>query len=374
MALLLVGPLLMAAGLILGRWTGSAADAPVWTDAQPPAAERIVAVPSMAPIVRRVRPGVVGVRVRVDSDAPADYGDDLGPGGEPRSGGVRSGSGFVVNDAGLIVTNFHLITDYVEIVVEVPDSGSHEALLVGVDPVTDIAVLRLEDPAVELQALELGDSSQLEQGDWLLAMGNPYQYRHSVTVGVVSYVGRHVPDQGMQVSNEYLQFSAPVNPGSSGGPVLDVHGHVVGVTTSTLGTGTGIAFAVPSKVLRWVLERAEEDGYVKRGYMGVSLVPVSSSDLSALGVTGGALINQVQPNTPASRAGLRSGDIVVRYGDRSVPDAYTLFDWITYGRPGQAMEVEVLRSDGRQAVAVQLGGVSVGAPPLTPRPMAAEHE
>ena len=333
-----------------------------WTDAPP--LRRETTIPSFAPIVRKVRDGVVGIHTLLRNDALARRDDDLAD--TSASKGVVNGSGFVFNAEGLVVTNYHLVADYEEILVELPGFPPRPANLVGGDPVTDIAVLRIDDPPAGLTVLELGDSSVVEQGDWVLAVGNPFQYRHSVTVGVVSYTGRHIPEEGLLVSNQWLQFSAPVNPGSSGGPVLNMLGEVVGVTTATLGAGTGIAFAVPSKVLRWVIQRMETDGIVERGFLGVRLAPIDQITGKFLGLEGrGAMIRNVKPKTPAARAGLAGGDIVVGFNGRRVPDAYTLFDWISYARPGDEAMLEVMRNARNIApIRVQLGHVDTSSPSI----------
>ena len=184
----------------------------------------------------------------------------------------------------------------------------------------------------------------------MLAVGNPFEYNETVTVGIVSYVGRHIAEEGLLVSNEYLQFSAPVNPGSSGGPVLDMQGHVVGVTTSTHAKASGISFAVPSEVLKWVLERMDAaDGRVRRGFLGVGLVPLDSATGKALGLAGGAVIRRVEEHGPADRAGIRVGDVIVSYNGEQILDASTLFDWITYSHPGERAVLGVVRHGVRIA-------------------------
>lgn len=353
-AILLIGPGLLVAGALLGRWIAPA-PAPVWSEgpAQSPldTATRVVGMPSLAPIVRRVGSGVVGVRtVRRLTDPPEDAESALD---------VVNGTGFIINASGLAVTNQHLVAGHKRIMVEVSGYQPVRAELVGADPITDIAVLRFRPPTDDLTVLELGDSTRIEQGDWVLAIGNPYLYRQTVTVGTVSYVGRHIPEEGLLVSNEYLQFSASVNPGSSGGPVLDMAGNVVGVTTHTHSAGSDISFAVPSKVLKWVLQEMDRaDGRVRRGFLGVRLAPLDPVTAASLGIAGGALIRHVADGLPADRAGLRAQDVVVSYNGRAVPDAYALFDWITYSRPGGEVSMDVMRNGERiSALVAKLGEV-----------------
>jgi len=352
--------MLVLAGLLLGRWVWKE-QSRVWSEPRggsAPVAAEAGGLPSLAPIVRKVRAGVVGIRTLRRRAAGGEVAGD----GEHETGGVANGTGFIIHDSGLAVTNYHLVANSERIVLEVPGCRPVEAQLVGVDPVTDIAVVRFEPPPSGLTVLKLGDSTRIEQGDWVLAVGNPFQYRHTVTVGIVSYVGRHIPDTGLLVSNEYLQFSAPVHPGSSGGPVLDMEGNVVGVTTSAHAKGTGISFAVPTKVLKWVLRTMNEsDGRVRRGFLGVGLEPLDDVTRDALGLeSGGALVGYVEKGRPAHRAGVRAGDVVVSYNGRAVPDAYALFDWITYSKPGGEVGIDVLRNGGRVPTMVaQLGEVEV---------------
>ncbi|MEM7199342.1 MAG: trypsin-like peptidase domain-containing protein [Planctomycetota bacterium] len=355
-ARLLVGVGLLGAGGLIGHWLQ-----PTPAAAVEPTTLTPTAMPSLAPIVRRVRGAVVGVRTLRRADA-AGYAD--APGEDPDgSHGFVNGTGFVINERGLVVTNYHLVADYDTILVEVPGrSQPCNGVLVGADPVTDLAVLRIAVPEGGLPALELADSAMVEQGDWVMVMGNPLFYRQTVTVGVVSYVGRHVPDEGMMVSNELLQFSAPVNPGSSGGPVLDLTGRVVGVTTSSMGAGTGISFAVPSKVvLRSLRAMEEQGGLVRRGFLGVSLAPLGAGGSEPRGADGigqGAMIAKVEPGSPADQAGLAEGDVVLTYDGRPVPDAYSLFDWITFASPGAEAVLGVVRGPNAVLpVPVKLGEV-----------------
>ena len=200
---------------------------------EPGAGRAAVGMPSFAPIVDAVRPGVVGVHtIRPESRAsdeapPGSEGarDADGEGTSPTArrgwGGKVSGTGLVIDARGLIVTNEHIVADAREILVRIPgELRDHRADVVGLDPISDIAVLRLVDPPRDLTVLPLGDSSEVRQGDWVVTVGNPLGFSQSVTAGVVSFVGRHIFQDGSRVSNELLQFSAPINPGSSGGPVL----------------------------------------------------------------------------------------------------------------------------------------------------------
>lgn len=371
--LAVVAPGLLLAGFAAGKWV-SQGDA-VWQNGTTAAAGPAIeshGFPSLAPIIRRVRAGVVGIRTVRRANAEATLQESLVSSPASAAGAVINGTGFIINESGLAVTNHHLVAQHERITVEIQGEQPVEAELVGDDPVTDIAVVRFPPPKAGLTALPLGDSTTVEQGDWVLAMGNPFHYRQTVTVGIVSYVGRHLPDEGLLVSNEYLQFSAQVNPGSSGGPVLDMQGNVVGVTASAHAAASGISFAVPSKVLKWVLERMNEgDGKVRRGFLGIRFAPLDAATTRELGLAegGGAEVRSVERGRPADHAGVRPGDILVSYNGRPVPDAYTLFDWITYSAPGGRAVIEVLRDGARlPPLVAQLGEVEFPRAPGTPVP------
>jgi serine protease Do len=265
----------------------------------------------------------------------------------------------------LAVTSFHLIAGHEEIWVDCPDAPPVRAEVVGADALTDLAVLRFPPPE-GLRALPIGDSSRVEQGDWVVVIGCPFTYRDSVTVGVISHVGRHLTDEAQQVSNELLQFSAPIHPGTSGAPLLDLAGTVVGVVTAGHSGGPGISFAVPSKVLRWVIESLERDGRVRRGHLGLALEPLDRATARALALEpehGGALVARVSPRCPAERAGLRAGDVIVAWDNHPVADPYALFDAITFTLPGTRVPVEVLRAGVRLAPLVaELGELPPAAP------------
>ncbi len=311
-----------AACLIGGAWFGYWARGPRIEPAHAPQP------PNLRSVVARSKGGVVGVRcVLQPSVTPS----------------VREGSGFAVHGDGLIVTCAHLVTDRMLVVVEVPDRGRFLADVVGEDDVTDLAVLRLRDaPDLALDTLEFADSDDVHPGDWVLAVGYPMTLGHTVTAGLVSSRGRHLPLDDARISASYLQFSAAVNAGSSGSPVLDLSGKVVGMTTSKCKDGEGLAFAVPSRTVEWVLARMEEHGgCVPRGYLGVSLAPGRADG-------DGARVHQVDRDGPGWLAGIRPGDVVVSFGGQKVTDAEDLYDKITQALPTTEVSVDV-RSERRAA-------------------------
>lgn len=311
-AWLLAGPLCVLTGVALGyAWWGPEGEA---------AARPSGAVPSFRDAVAGCRESVVGVHSLRHPDGEGDA--------------RRDGSGFVIHRDGLVLTNQHIVDGHLAIYVDVPGHGRFLAKVVGEDTLTDLAVLRLDAPPEGgLPPLAFGDSDSLQQGDWVLTLGHPFSFSHTVTAGLVSHVARHLTVDSAKVTNGFLQFSAAVNPGSSGGPVLDPEGRVVGVTTRRHATGEGLAFAVPSKRVRWVLARMEQHGgHVPRGYLGVGLAP---------GAANGALVRTVEPGGPAWHAGLRKDDRVLRFEGRQVASAEQLYDLITNALPGAAVALDV---------------------------------
>lgn len=304
----------------------------------PPAPPAPATLPSLAPIVEQVRRGVVGVTSVAPGRSLPEHG------GTPEFDVVH-GSGFVLHREGLVVTSRHLLQDPMMVFVDVPEQGRIRAEIVGEDPTTDIALLRLSEPLVNPVGLTLGEPRPLRQGDWVIAVGDPFEFSQSVSVGVVSYVGRHLPGEGLMVTNDFLQISAPINPGNSGGPVFDLEGRVIGVVTRTHESGEGIAFAVPVRVLRWVLDSMQRNaGRVPRGYLGIRFQPLVPRDREQYAVAeGGALVVEVHPGQPADRAGIRPRDVILAFDGQPVRTAYDLHDWITQGPPGRQVQLDLSR-------------------------------
>lgn len=337
----LLAPACLVAGLLVGRWLArDGAEGRVWTGSSR-TAEPLAALPSLAPAVEKVARGVCGIR----SWFPAQ---GAGPDAQPRS--ARNGSGFVIatSPSLLVVTSRHVVAGAEEVVLQFPDSRPVQADPAGEDAFTDLAVLRARQPVEGAVALELGRSEDLRAGDWIFTLGNQFGLRQTVTTGVVSHVGRRIPSYEMRTSNYFLQFSAPVNPGSSGSPVLDLGGRVVGVTTQAAEAAQGISFAIPSRTLKWVLDRAHEspDGRVHRAYVGISLETSRTTTADGQDAVG-ALITRVASGEPAERAGLQPGDLVFRADDQPIVDAGDLHEYITRSKPGSPVRFHVIRTGTR---------------------------
>ncbi|MBI4161424.1 MAG: Do family serine endopeptidase [Acidobacteria bacterium] len=324
-----------------------------------------VALPGFADIAERVIPAVVGIKAteiirsgesprRLPNpfefffrDTPQDrFHEPRGP--ERRDSG---GSGFLISPDGSILTNYHVIEGSERITVRLPsgrDDGperEYRAEVVGIDPGTDLALLKI-DPDGDLPYLSLGDSSGLRVGDWVMAVGNPIVYDRTVTVGVVSGKGRVLPELSVDWSlDDFIQTDAAINFGNSDGPLVTVHGRVVGVNTAISIAGQGIGFAVPINIAREILDQLKSEGRVARGYLGIELGPVTPDLAEGLGLssTEGALVNRVTPGLPAAEAGVRYGDVIVAVDGAKVGTTAQLVHLISHKRPGERVRLGILR-------------------------------
>lgn len=267
------------------------------------------------------------------------------PDSQPR---VAQGSGLIVSSDGIVLTNNHVIQDANKITVQLNDGREYVARVLGKDPNSDVAVLKVD--AIDLPHLTLGDSNTLEVGEWVIAIGNPLGLQATLTVGVVSAKGR----SNLSIANyeDFIQTDAAINRGNSGGPLMDLEGEVIGINTaiaSSTGGYMGIGFAIPSNVAREVMAQILEKGSVTRGYMGVSLQPVDQDLAHAfnLKIVGGALISDVSKDSPAQTAGLKQGDIILEYNDKKVENIGTFRNNVSLMRPGVTVNLKVLR-DGKQ--------------------------
>jgi S1-C subfamily serine protease len=323
--------------------------------------------PSFAPLVAAVQDAVVGVRTVHRLPSEALLGDSAdGPAAQP---GSTSGTGFLIHEDGLVLTARHVVANPSLIAVQLPGLGTREAELIGEDPATDIAVLRLVDAPEVLPHLELGASERVRQGDWVVTIGNPLALRQTVTAGVVGFVGRHIGETSGGVTNEHLQFGAPAYPGSSGSPVFDLDGAVVGMTTRAAAEGEGFAFAVTARVIRRVLASMERHGgRVRRAHLGASVdLAAGAGRLGEHPRAGGLAVQlrSVARGYAAHRAGLEAGDLVTALGGRPIASIEDFYDRLTWAEPGTEVVFDVIR-DGLPLgpVRVELG--ELGDPPREP--------
>ena len=282
-----------------------------------------------------------------------------------------SGAGVVIDaDAGHVVTNHHVIADADEITVVLEDRRTFEAELVGSDAATDIALLRID--ADGLQALALGDSEQLAVGDFVVAVGNPFELGHTVTSGIVSALGRGgFSRQGYE---DFIQTDAAINRGNSGGPLVDLNGQLVGINSSIItpsGANAGVGFAVPSNIVQVVTSQILEHGEVRRGKLGVMIANLRPEDSEALGLesVNGALVSEVMSGTAAEDAGIEPGDVIVGLDGKEVVDSRDLRTRIALAPIGDEVDIDVVRDGKRKTLEAVIGALdnareSGGAVPL----------
>ena len=351
---------LVVAGSMTPAPAVSATPPPAATRATvPPAAPAVPGVVSFADIAERLNPAVVNidatsrVEARPRRRSPFPNAPDLferPPREQPDSPRRGAGTGFIIDRRGLILTNHHVIDGADRIGVRLADGRQLRAERVGSDPETDVALIRVDAGPVAASA-PLGDSDTLRVGEWVLAIGNPLAYEHTVTVGVVSYIGRKLFDRSL---DRYIQTDAAINFGNSGGPLINARGEVIGINSAISSRASNIGFAVPINQAKEILPQLRDRGYVSRGYIGVTLRDVDS-DLQqslGLGAAEGALVQDVTPGSPGARAGLRTYDIIVSVDGEPVVSNDDLIQLIATREPGSVALLEVVRD--RRSVNVRL--------------------
>ena len=264
------------------------------------------------------------------------------------------GSGFVISPDGYIVTNNHVVEDVDEIEVTFEDGTKLEAEMVGRDPATDLALIRVKTDR-ELAALPLGDSSQLRPGDWVIAIGNPFGLQHTVTAGIVSALHRRNISPGRY--DDFIQTDAAINPGNSGGPLINVAGEVVGINTAIRQKADAIGFAIPTNLAKNVLPSLREKGFVTRGWLGVAIQSITPELQEALelGSRRGALVSRVEPGGPAEEAGLLRGDIILLFDGNEVQAMEDLPPIVASTPPDRDVKVTVLRDGEEKTLSVHVG-------------------
>jgi serine protease Do len=323
------------------------------------------APPSFAEVVARVNPAVVHVDVIEDAREDPHEGILDAPALDvPRRG---EGSGFVVDPDGYILTNHHLVPGPGRVRVRFADKRELPARRVGSDANTDLALLKVE--ARGLPIVRLGDSDRLRIGDWVCAIGNPLEFDHTVTVGVVSSKGRKIFNQSFDA---YIQTDAAINPGNSGGPLVNVEGEAVGINAAISSEAEGIGFAVPANVARGVLTQLRDHGRVQRGYLGIQLHELDPdlARMIGLGEPRGALVVDVVEGEPAEKAGLRPWDVVTSVSGEAIEDGDALVRTISALRPGTEIKLGVFR-DGRPVTVtarLEERGSDDEAPPADTKP------
>jgi Do/DeqQ family serine protease len=371
---LALGLVALAATAVLGLQLDAAAESGQRGETLKPPIHEVAAQPSdkgfesFAPAVEKVAPAVVRIITSLSPDSPPDPAsgaqDSLQQrvsrpvlrGGSHRPMEAGLGSGVIVTEDGYILTNGHLVAGASELGVTLQDGREFKAQVVGLDAVTDIAVVKIQ--AQHLPTVPLADSRNVRVGDVVLAIGHPFGVGQTVTHGIVSATDRG--GMGIEDYESFIQTDAPINPGNSGGPLVDVHGGLIGLNTAILsnsGGNLGIGFAIPSDLARRVMTDLMKYGYVLRGYLGIEaqdLTPGLAKEFNVEGATG-ALVGGVTPNSPAERAGFQAGDVITRFDGRQVRDARQLRLTVAEAKACQTVPVEVLRNGATKPLRVILG-------------------
>ncbi len=353
---------LLTAGILLSFSLAAGAQMPAVVEGQ--------AVPSLAPLVERVSPAVVNIRVSQTVQQRSPFADD--PfwqffGGQNAPGGSRqvasAGSGVIVDaEQGYILTNHHVVADADEIRVSLMDGGELDAEVVGSDPATDIALIRVA--ADDLTEMPIGNSEDVRVGDFVLAIGNPFGLGHTVTSGIVSALGRAgINPNGYEA---FIQTDASINPGNSGGALVNMNGELVGINSAIIsrtGGNVGIGFAVPTEIAGSIMRQILDFGEVRRGLLGVTIQGIDAEIAEALNasVDRGALITEIVPGSAAEDSGLRVDDIIIAVNEEKISNATELRNAIGLKGSGESVDIRYIRDGETRSTTAKLGRADVAA-------------
>ncbi|MBL8474190.1 MAG: DegQ family serine endoprotease [Rhodocyclaceae bacterium] len=335
-----------------------------------PAAPAMRVMPDFASIVERVGPAVVNISVVGSTKSTASPFGNLDPndpffeffrrfrvpGGPPEGQPARGlGSGFIVSPDGVVLTNAHVVADASEVVVKLTDRREFKAKIVGIDKATDVAVLKID--AKNLPTVSLGDPARTRVGEWVLAIGSPFGFENSVTAGIVSAKSRSLPDDNYV---PFIQTDVAVNPGNSGGPLINLNGEVVGINSqifSRSGGYQGLSFAIPIDVAQKVQSQLLAHGKVTRGWMGVGIQRLDQALAESFGLknANGALVSSVEKGSPAARAGLEPGDVILKFNGQDIGRERELPPLVADVKPGTSVPLEVWRKRQTRQMSITLG-------------------
>ncbi|MGO8793891.1 MAG: Do family serine endopeptidase [Candidatus Sulfotelmatobacter sp.] len=333
---------------------------------------------AMETLAARVTPAIVNVTVTSKANARDEegegmpdmkqFGQQFGPFGfnmpmQPRNQIEHGlGSGVIISPDGYIVTNNHVVDGAVDINVTLDDRRVMPAKVIGTDPLTDLAVIKIN--ATGLPSVPWGDSTQLHPGQTVLAFGNPFGFRFTVTRGIVSALNRPNPSAtDRRKPGEFIQTDAAINPGNSGGPLVNAHGEVIGINTfliSQNGQFSGMGFAIPTQIVRPTVETLIKYGKVNHGYMGIGISDVTpeNSKFFDLKKAEGAVVTQVEPNSPGAKAGLKTGDVITQLDGRTIADAGELQVGVGQKQPGTTVQLDVIRNGNSMTIPVTLANMN----------------
>ena len=353
---------------VLGAWLASL---PLFGSGAAAKAATLAALenrpPSFAAIAKRTTPVVVNIFTtsqrsgRPGSNDPLEeffsrfFGDT-----QPRENGPRSlGSGILISKDGEVLTNYHVVRNAETIKVKLADQTEYEARLIGKDDRTDLALVKIRRSGGDMPFARLGSSSQLEVGDWVMAIGNPFGLEHTVTAGIVSAKGRVI---GAGPYDNFIQTDASINPGNSGGPLINALGEVVGVNSAIFSQGggnIGIGFAIPIDLAKKIADQLRKNGRVVRGWLGIRAQDVSPQLASSLNLTRPAVemavVTEVAENSPAAEAGVKAGDVILEFNGKPVPKSHEFPSVIADTPPGQKVSLKIIHEKKEQTIAVKIG-------------------
>lgn len=327
------------------------------------------ALPDFTDLIEEHSPAVVKITVRGIAGGPAhqdlpdeqipemfrDFFERYSP---PERDFQSMGSGFIVSEDGYVVTNNHVVDRADEIVVRLLDRREFQAEIVGLDPRSDLALLKID--ADELPTLSFAEPDSVKVGQWVLAIGSPFGLDYSASIGIVSAIGRSIPGQRQESYVPFIQTDVAINPGNSGGPLFNLGGEVVGINAqiyTRTGGSIGLSFAVPAELAQEVIAQLQETGRVERGWLGVVIQDMDRDLARSFGLdrAGGALISQVQPESPAAKAGLSVGDVIVEFDETRVRSSGDLPPLVGRVRPETEVPVTLVRRGERMTIDVEVG-------------------
>ncbi len=335
-------------------------------------------LPDFTQLVEKNGPAVVNVKATHNGDSATTQDNDIDPqdvpeifrrffgpggpgsqGGHPRMDGTRIslGSGFIISSDGYILTNNHVVEGADQVTVRLSDRRELDAKVIGTDTQSDIALLKVN--ATGLPTVTLGDSSKLKPGQWVVAIGSPFNFDHSVTHGIISYVGRSTPD-GSEQYVPFIQTDVPINRGNSGGPLFNLDGQVIGINSqiySNTGSSVGISFAIPINVAMNTVDQLKTSGHVSRGMLGVQIQNVDRAMAQTLGLPspGGALVAQITPGSGADKAGVQVQDVILAFDGHEIDQSTDLPLLVGNTKPGTRAEVKLFRDGKTLTVPVTVG-------------------
>ena len=357
--------ILLIVGTVIGLGYGITAAGKTTDILKPEATNISSATPMMVPasfsdLAEKVRHGVVNIQVvkkmqnigfRSMPGLPFNERDPFGDffrhfqGNIPERKQQGVGSGFIMDREGYILTNNHVVEDADQIKVKLAGGKELKGKVVGADPKTDLALIKV-DAVSELQPLKLGNSDDLKVGNWVVAVGSPFGLEQTVTAGIVSAKGRVI---GSGPYDNFIQTDASINPGNSGGPLINMQGEVVGVNSAIIASGQGIGFAIPINMAKEIAPQLQKKGHVTRGLLGVSIQDITPELVKSFELKNnkGALVAQVSPNSPAQKAGIEAGDVIVSFDGRDITDSKDLSRTVASTAVGKTLSVKIIR-DGKE--------------------------